>query len=245
MARSGGHIKGLTGRGDIEVDILWLGKNDIKKNKKNPSNLRNIGGNGYVHTASILFKSLNPWYNVGEILGGTGGMIENSGGFFSWVRNNTKVNKNGENSKSANTQNLVKNEVVIVYQLGRRPLRLRSSYSHTSSLKSTNSYDIKTKNSNMKEFNQSGKNRGLKHEQNSSISVENNLIKKKSSPRIACARESTLAPFVPSHELYVAVNPNKYINWKDKNSTNKNSTFDQRQGLRIEIYKYPCQIYLK
>jgi hypothetical protein len=236
MARSGGHVKGLRGRGDVEVDISWMGKNNGKKNRKS--------GNGYVQTASIQFRHPHPWYSAGERPGGTGGMIENSAGFFSWVRNNTKVNINGENSNSANTQNLVKSEVVIVYQLGRRPLRLRSSYlltaSHTSSLKKTENSNI------LKEFNQLGKNRKLKHEQFSSImSVKNNIINKDSSPRIECARESTLAPFVPSHELNVAVNPNKYVNWNDKNSTNIDSTLDQRQGLRIEVFKYPCQIFLK
>jgi hypothetical protein len=184
MALSGGHVKGLRGRGDIEVDIAWMGRNIVKKSRKSQSNSRYIGGNGYVQAASVLFRAPHPWYSAGIKPGGTGGMIENSAGFFSWVRND-----------SVNTQNDVKSEVIIVYPLGRKALRLSSNH--------------------------------------------------KNDKGIECARESPLQPFVTSDDLNIAVNPHKYVNWNDKNSTNKGSKSDQRQGLKIEIYKYPCQIYLK
>lgn len=220
-----------------------MGRSYIKS-KKSPKNSKIVGGNGYVLTASVLFKAPHPWYRttqpgyVGVKPGDTGGLIEISAGFFSWSKDNANGGGGGKNQAKSKKSNKIKaekdtgisQEVIIVYQIGKRPLRLRSSHLLSASPPSV----------------PGGK---LEYNDKNSSMISNDMNSKEyesSSLNIECARESPLSPHILSHDLNIAVNPQKHVDLHEEESRNKDgNNHHTRQGLRIEIYKYPCRIHLK
>ena len=154
LARSGGQVLGLRGRGDVEVSLVWAGwQGHIRSTEKGQEKGKDkakgkekgaAGGRagGRVLAAELTVHSSHPWHAVPTHPNGPNGAntvglseeyTESGGGYFAWAGDIGAAYRTNSHAfpSSSTTGSLVDREglveLTITHPPARKPLRLVSS----------------------------------------------------------------------------------------------------------------------
>lgn len=242
MAVEGGSVEGLRARGNAVVSISWTPFNRFPSQSSN-QNTRIRGSVGQVQRATVLFRAPHPWFSSHDQQSGRKeSLIEDLPGFFTLLedRYSQGLDAGKERRKQSETgsvPNQVYN-VIIVYPEGVGVLRLMfSSCQRGRGLKYSDNASHDTPHNTSTSTSSGG--HTSKDPQPTNISAD----PKTSKERIACARVVPNQSIIPSDNITIAANPLKYVTPSDSNSTGK--VTQSRQGLGIQIFLFPCKIFLR
>ena len=150
-------------------------------------------------------------------------------------------------------------EIMIVYPACKRPLRLVASYLQAANpIKSNNtvqsSHTVKSHKDYYLNQNVTNNADNSKTELSRKRKKHDN-IKRKLKSKIDdlknihhCARIIPTLHFIPSKDITIAANPEKYLHTRQQNSKDKKKKIvmnNFRQGIGLEIFFFPCKIILK
>lgn len=244
MAVEGGSVEGLRARGNAVVSISWTPFNRFQSQSSN-QNTRIRGSLGQVQRATVLFRAPHPWFSsYDQQSGRKESLIEDLPGFFTLLEDrNSQGLGVGKERRSQSETGSISNQVynvIIVFPEGEGVLRLMfSSYQRGRGLKYSDNapYDTPHNTSSSSSTSSGG------HTSKDPQPINNSADAKISKERIACARVIPSQSIIPSENITIAANPLKYVTSSDSNSTGK--VTQSRQGLGIQIFLFPCKIFLR
>ena len=247
MALEGGSVEGLRARGNAVVSISWAPLNRLKdpplQSSKNITKMR--GSVGQVQRATVLFRAPHPWFDTPDKhTDSKGSFVEDIPGFFTLLQDPSLqglgVGAGGGGQPKTGSASAHISNVIIVYPSGSGVLHLvASSLMRGKSAKDSDStpHTNSTITSTSITTSAGTFNEGLTNKE---------VLTSKSSAgreRVACARAVPSLSIIPSANITIAANPSKYTTSKSSNSSGALNR--ARVGLGIQIYSFPCKVYLR